>query len=118
MELSQKIVGCFRSLNRIQPSGRAKELVVTSNGANTLLWGRQLKRRFQMSIEKLEEIKNDYINRNIIYNGNYEIGCFMITTIDILKDLTQEKQNIYKELAQKEDAIDVNDIKEVKNLNG
>ena len=64
-----------------------------------------------MSIKDLEGIVNDYINRNTIYNGEYEIGLFMIQTKDILKDLTQEQQNIYKELAQKQDVIDINDIK-------
>ena len=64
-----------------------------------------------MSIKDLEEIVNDYINRNTIYNGEYEIGLFMIQTKDILKDLIQEQQNLYKELAQKQDVIDIDTIK-------
>jgi len=36
---------------------------------------------------------------------------FMEQAIDILLDLIQEQQNIYKELAQKQDAIDINTIK-------
>ena len=66
-----------------------------------------------MSIKDLEGIVNDYINRNTIYNGEYEIGLFMIQTKDILKDLIQEQQNLYKELAQlkKEDEINLLNIK-------
>jgi len=36
----------------------------------------------------------------------------------ILKNLIQEQQNIYKELAQKEDAVTLSEIKEARNING
>ena len=60
-------------------------------------------------IIKLEDIKNNYIS-NPIFKGNYEIGCFMITTIDTFKDQSDMIADLRKELAQK-DSIDVNDIK-------
>ena len=62
------------------------------------------------NIKNLEETKDNYVNRNLIYNGNYEVGLFMIQTIDAIKELQ-------KQLAKKKDAIDVNDIKEVKRIN-
>ena len=68
-----------------------------------------------MSIEKLEEDYQNYILRPSF--SQHHIGMFMQHTINILKDLIQEQQNIYKELAQKEDVIDVNELKEVRNLN-
>ncbi|GAG89815.1 unnamed protein product [marine sediment metagenome] len=77
-----------------------------------------------MSIQDLEETKAAFLDICILGGEGMKeadalhIGLFMEYTISLLKDLIQEQQNIYKQLAKKEDAIDVNDIKEVKNING
>ena len=68
-------------------------------------------------IIKLEDILEDYMkNNDLVYEGSC-IAQFMDSTIHILKDLIQEQENIYKELAQKEDVINVNEIKEAKLIN-
>ena len=66
----------------------------------------------KMSIEKLEEIRESFFSdiNSDPSNKYYLIDLFMITIIDTLKDLIQEQQNLYKELAQK-NSIDVSDIK-------
>ena len=69
-----------------------------------------------MAFHELEKDYENYILRPSF--SQHHIGMFMQHTINILKDLIQEQQNIYKELAQKENVIDVNEIKEVQNLNG
>ncbi len=61
-----------------------------------------------MSIEKLEQDYQSYILRPSF--SEHHIGIFMQHIIDTLKDIIQEQQNLYKELAQK-NSIDVNDIK-------
>ena len=75
----------------------------------------QVKKGDKMSIEKLEKDYESYILRPSF--SQHHIGMFMQHTINILYDLIQERQNIYKELAQKENIIDVNELKEVRNLN-
>ena len=62
-----------------------------------------------MSIKDLEDDYQSYV-LNPSYSPHH-IGMFMQHTIDILKDLTQEQQNLYKELAQKQDVIDIDTIK-------
>ena len=62
-----------------------------------------------MSIEKLEKDYENYILRPSF--SQHHIGMFMQHTINILYDLIQGQQNIYKELAQKENNIDINNIK-------
>jgi len=62
-----------------------------------------------MNIEDLDNDYYDYISRPSYYQ--HHIGMFMQHTIDVLKDLQQQ-------LNKKEDKIDVNNIKEVKNING
>ena len=69
-----------------------------------------------MNIHEIEKDYENYILRPSF--SQHHIGMFMQHTINILKDLIQEQQNIYKELAQKENIIDVNELKEVRNLNG
>ena len=69
-----------------------------------------------MSIDKLEKDYENYILRPSF--SQHHIGMFMQHTITMFFDLIQEQQNIYKELAQKQDVINVNDIKEVKLING
>ena len=69
-----------------------------------------------MTLHELEKDYENYILRPSF--SQHHIGMFMQHTINILKDLIQERQNLYKELAQKENVIDVNNIKEVRNLNG
>lgn len=62
-----------------------------------------------MSIEDLEKIRETFKDRN-----NYDmlrIGLFMEYTIDLFKDLITDLQQFNKELAKKENAIDVNNIK-------
>ena len=63
----------------------------------------------EMNIHELEKDYENYILRPSF--SQHHIGMFMQHTINTLKDLIQEQQNIYKELAQKENVIDVNDIK-------
>ncbi len=66
-------------------------------------------------IKDLETIINEFGNRDsdiINYDeDSANILMFMNFTKEILKDLQVQ-------LAKKEDVIDVNDIKEVKNING
>ena len=64
-----------------------------------------------MSIKDLEDDYQSYV-LNPSYSPHH-IGMFMQHTISILKDLIQEQQNIYKELAQlkKEDEITLLNIK-------
>ena len=68
-----------------------------------------------MSIETLEKDYENYILRPSF--SQHHVGMFMQHTINILKDLIQEQQNIYTLLAQKGNIIEVNEIKEVRNLN-
>ena len=67
-----------------------------------------------MTLHELEKDYENYILRPSF--SQHHIGMFMQHTINILYDLIQERQNLYKELAQKENVIDVNNIKEVRNL--
>ena len=76
----------------------------------------QVKKGETMNIHEIEKDYENYILRPSF--SQHHIGMFMQHTINILKDLIQEQQNIYKELAQKENIIDVNELKEVRNLNG
>jgi len=68
-----------------------------------------------MSIEKLEKIFDEYYNKR---QSALNIGEFMLMIIDTLKDQSDEIANLRQELAKKEDVIEVNEIKEVRNLNG
>jgi len=68
-----------------------------------------------MSVAKLEKIFDDYYNKS---QSALNIGKFMLMIIDTLKDQSDEIANLRQELAKKEDVIDVNNIKEVRNLNG
>jgi len=68
-----------------------------------------------MSIVKLEDILIDYLECEPVGD---DISKFMQTTIDLFKDQSDEIANLRQELAKKEDVIDVNEIKEVRNLNG
>ena len=69
----------------------------------------QAKKGDKMSIEKLEKDYENYILSPSF--KEHHVGMFMQHTINVLKDLR-------KQLAQKQDAIDVKNIKEVRNLNG
>ena len=62
-----------------------------------------------MSIEKLEKTYVDYIQRPRQYQ--HYIGMFMQYTINVLKDQSDMIADLRKQLAQKEDKIDVKDIK-------
>jgi len=68
-----------------------------------------------MNIEKLEKTYVDYIQRPRQYQ--HYIGMFMQYTIDVLKDQSDMMADLQKQLAKKENTIDVKDIKEVKLLN-
>ena len=67
-----------------------------------------------MSIEKLEKTYVNYIQRPR-QSGHY-IGMFMQYTIDTFKEQSDMIAELRQELAQKEDSINVNNIKEVRNL--
>ena len=69
-----------------------------------------------MTLHELEKDYENYILRPSF--SQHHIGMFMQHTINILKDQADMIADIYKELAQKENVIDVNEIKEVRNLNG
>ena len=64
-----------------------------------------------MNIKDLEEIKDDYVNRNVIYNGSYEVGLFMIKTVDMFVSQANEIQELYKQLAKKGDNMDFSQLK-------
>ena len=61
-----------------------------------------------MSIEKMEEIKENYIN-NPVYHGSYEIGCFMISTIEMFKEQSDMIADLRKHISETE--IDYESIK-------
>jgi len=70
-----------------------------------------------LSIEGLEKIEYEY--KNILIGGSkILISRFMESTIDTFKDQSDEIANLRQELAKKEDVIEVNELKEVRNLNG
>ena len=62
-----------------------------------------------MSIDKLEKTYVDYVNRPRQYQ--HYIGMFMQYTIAMFKEQSDIIADLRQQLAQKEDAIDVNDIK-------
>jgi len=81
-----------------------------------------------MSIEKLEKTKESFTERynfirtqeplrEIIYSL-LDVQNYMREVIDTLKDQSDEIANLRQELAKKEDIIEVNEIREVRNLNG
>ncbi len=71
-----------------------------------------------MSIEKLEKAKEYFLNVDK-FNDREAIDWFMKFTINIFKDQSDEIAELKKELAQKEDAIDIGDvIKEARLRNG
>ena len=70
-----------------------------------------------MSIERLIEIRGE-LNHHKFLMSSYNIESILDCLIPILKDLIQEQQNIYKQLAQKEDVITLSEIKEARNING
>jgi len=79
-----------------------------------------------MSIEKLEELKDwvlprthQYYDTCRTYNtGSAEIYKILDLLIPILKDQSDEIANLRQELAKKEDVIEVNELKEVRNPYG
>ena len=74
-----------------------------------------------MSIKQLEEIKDDYHKRvggTTIKHEDLYIKQFMQRTITTFKEQSDMIADLRQELAQKQDAIDINNIKEVRNLNG
>jgi len=70
-----------------------------------------------MSIEKMEKTRDDYYNFNTGSSRDYYIGSFMTDTINTLKSQSDAIADLRKELAKKEDIFDVNEVKEVRNLN-
>ena len=60
-----------------------------------------------MSIEKLEKDYENYILRPSF--SQHHIGMFIQHTINTFKDQSDMIADLYKELAQKENIIDVND---------
>ena len=84
-----------------------------------------------MSIEDIEEVseKSEKLIELLADNqeelkelnpllAHTQIVQLIYYLVPILKDLTQEIQNIYKQLAQKEDVITLSEIKEARNING
>jgi len=73
--------------------------------------GRHIKRRIIMSIKDLKLMRKEYQQYSSAKNWEASIYNFMTEVINTFEALSNA-------LAKKEDAIDVNDIKEVKNING
>ena len=78
-------------------------------------------------ITKLLDIYNDYMQTDYTYcPGDLEIGCFMKITIEAFKTITDEVVRLkakVKKLEQKDSyypatQVEINNIKEVRNLNG
>jgi len=69
-----------------------------------------------MSINNLEKTYVDFIQRPRQYQ--HYIGIFMQYTIDALKYQSDMIDDLQQQLAQKEDKFNVNDIKEVRLING
>jgi len=72
------------------------------------------------SLEKIRKLSQDFYEGGAFreHNRLILVDNFMQTTIDTLKDQSDEIANLRQELAKKEDVIEVNNIKEVRNLNG
>ena len=77
-----------------------------------------------MSIEYLEELEEDITNFIELFAdqpSELEDMNPLLAHINLIKALnkiTPILKDLQEQLAQKQDAIDVNDIKEVRNLNG
>ena len=71
-----------------------------------------------MSIEKLEDILQSCHKEGKPSFYCVEAASIFIKIIDILKHQSDQIADLRQELAKKEDVIDINDIKEVKNING
>ena len=81
-----------------------------------LIYGAGNKGEKKMNLHEIEKDYENYILRPSF--SQHHIGMFMQHTINIFKDQSDMIADLRKELAQKENIIDVNDIKEMRNLNG
>ena len=103
------------SLSRLSPDGGKPSMLRLAIYRPTVKTG-ILKGGIIVSIEKLEELK--YSSPTSI-DFHWDLVEFMKYTISVFKSQSKEIADLRKELAKKEDAIDIGDvIKEARLRNG
>lgn len=70
-----------------------------------------------MSIEKLEILRSK-LNYKKFLMSSFAIEEILDNIIPLFKDIMVDMHQINEELAKKENAIDISNIKEVKRING